>query len=65
MLPDLFFCVIAAYELTLAEGNRLEKRLFHATFATVRRVSERGRGVESGVSSPIMTCVCLCFSSAG
>lgn len=28
-------CVIAAFELTLAEGNRLEKRLFHATFATV------------------------------
>lgn len=28
--------VIAAFELTLAEGNRLEKRLFHATFATVR-----------------------------
>ncbi|XP_006630315.1 enoyl-CoA hydratase, mitochondrial [Lepisosteus oculatus] len=24
----------AAFELTLAEGNRLEKRLFHATFAT-------------------------------
>nr|ACO09398.1 Enoyl-CoA hydratase, mitochondrial precursor [Osmerus mordax] len=24
----------AAYELTLAEGNRLEKRLFHSTFAT-------------------------------
>lgn len=29
------FSVVAAYELTLAEGNRLEKRLFHATFATV------------------------------
>ncbi|XP_012696735.1 enoyl-CoA hydratase, mitochondrial [Clupea harengus] len=27
----------AAYELTLAEGNRLEKRLFHATFATEDR----------------------------
>jgi len=26
--------VNAAYELTLAEGNRLEKRFFHATFAT-------------------------------
>uniref|UniRef100_A0A8C5H6C8 Enoyl-CoA hydratase, mitochondrial n=1 Tax=Gouania willdenowi TaxID=441366 RepID=A0A8C5H6C8_GOUWI len=26
--------VNAAYELTLAEGNRFEKRLFHATFAT-------------------------------
>ncbi|KAM4590790.1 enoyl-CoA hydratase, mitochondrial isoform 2-T2 [Odontesthes bonariensis] len=26
--------VNAAYELTLAEGNHLEKRLFHATFAT-------------------------------
>uniref|UniRef100_A0A3B5M3E3 Enoyl-CoA hydratase, mitochondrial n=1 Tax=Xiphophorus couchianus TaxID=32473 RepID=A0A3B5M3E3_9TELE len=24
----------SAYELTLAEGNRLEKRLFHSTFAT-------------------------------
>uniref|UniRef100_A0A668VQN2 Enoyl-CoA hydratase, mitochondrial n=1 Tax=Oreochromis aureus TaxID=47969 RepID=A0A668VQN2_OREAU len=24
----------SAFELTLAEGNRLEKRLFHATFAT-------------------------------
>lgn len=24
----------AAYELTLAEGNRIEKRLFHSTFAT-------------------------------
>lgn len=32
-----FFCATAAYELTLAEGNRLEKRLFHATFATVSR----------------------------
>ncbi|KAI9535261.1 putative enoyl-CoA hydratase, mitochondrial [Dissostichus eleginoides] len=29
--------VNAAYELTLAEGNRLEKRLFHATFATEDR----------------------------
>ncbi|MGH0141865.1 UNVERIFIED_CONTAM: hypothetical protein FKN15_075001 [Acipenser sinensis] len=27
--------VIAAFELTLAEGNRMEKRLFHATFATL------------------------------
>ncbi|TRY55419.1 hypothetical protein DNTS_034430 [Danionella cerebrum] len=27
----------AAFELTLAEGNRLEKRLFHATFATEDR----------------------------
>ncbi|XP_072534308.1 enoyl-CoA hydratase, mitochondrial [Salminus brasiliensis] len=27
----------AAFELTLAEGNRLEKRLFHSTFATVDR----------------------------
>lgn len=40
--------VVAAFELTLAEGNRLEKRLFHATFATVRarlhiRVSEWSR----------------------
>lgn len=26
--------VNAAFELTLAEGNRLEKRLFHSTFAT-------------------------------
>lgn len=26
--------VNAAFELSLAEGNRLEKRLFHATFAT-------------------------------
>lgn len=26
--------VNASYELTLAEGNRLEKRFFHATFAT-------------------------------
>ncbi|XP_062375501.1 enoyl-CoA hydratase, mitochondrial [Sardina pilchardus] len=29
--------VSAAFELTLAEGNRLEKRLFHATFATEDR----------------------------
>ncbi|CAL8366443.1 enoyl-CoA hydratase, mitochondrial [Gadus morhua] len=29
--------VNAAYELTLAEGNRLEKRLFHSTFATEDR----------------------------
>ncbi|AWP14066.1 putative enoyl-CoA hydratase mitochondrial [Scophthalmus maximus] len=29
--------VNAAYELSLAEGNRLEKRLFHATFATEDR----------------------------
>ncbi|XP_061766257.1 enoyl-CoA hydratase, mitochondrial [Nerophis ophidion] len=29
--------VNAAYELTLAEGNRFEKRLFHATFATEDR----------------------------
>ncbi|XP_048852133.1 enoyl-CoA hydratase, mitochondrial-like [Brienomyrus brachyistius] len=27
----------AAFELLLAEGNRLEKRLFHATFATEDR----------------------------
>uniref|UniRef100_A0A8C7IAP6 Enoyl-CoA hydratase, mitochondrial n=1 Tax=Oncorhynchus kisutch TaxID=8019 RepID=A0A8C7IAP6_ONCKI len=27
----------SAYELTLAEGNRLEKRLFHSTFATEDR----------------------------
>lgn len=27
----------AAYELTLAEGVRFERRLFHSTFATVRR----------------------------
>lgn len=31
----MFIIVIAAFELSLAEGNRLEKRLFHATFATV------------------------------
>lgn len=37
MLYYSFLCVIAAFELTLAEGNRLEKRLFHATFATVSR----------------------------
>ncbi|XP_072139020.1 enoyl-CoA hydratase, mitochondrial isoform X2 [Mobula birostris] len=29
--------VNGAFELTLAEGNRLEKRLFHATFSTVDR----------------------------
>ncbi|KAF7643930.1 hypothetical protein LDENG_00230970 [Lucifuga dentata] len=29
--------VNAAFELTLAEGNRLEKRLFHSTFATEDR----------------------------
>ncbi|KAK1791768.1 hypothetical protein P4O66_013747 [Electrophorus voltai] len=29
--------VNAAFELTLAEGNRFEKRLFHATFATEDR----------------------------
>ncbi|XP_013917922.1 PREDICTED: enoyl-CoA hydratase, mitochondrial [Thamnophis sirtalis] len=29
--------VNAAFELTLAEGNRLEKRLFHASFATEDR----------------------------
>uniref|UniRef100_A0A8C8SDX4 Enoyl-CoA hydratase, mitochondrial n=1 Tax=Pelusios castaneus TaxID=367368 RepID=A0A8C8SDX4_9SAUR len=27
--------VNAAFEMTLAEGNKMEKRLFHATFATV------------------------------
>lgn len=37
MLTDSLSHVTAAYELTLAEGNRLEKRLFHATFATVSR----------------------------
>lgn len=43
---DVFVLVLfAGFELTLAEGNRLEKRLFHATFATVstrahRRASE-------------------------
>ena len=31
----LYIFVVPAYELTLAEGNRLEKRLFHSTFATV------------------------------
>lgn len=31
----MFNNVIAAFELGLAEGNRLEKRLFHSTFATV------------------------------
>lgn len=33
----MFIIVIAAFELSLAEGNRLEKRLFHATFATVSK----------------------------
>ena len=28
-------CVNSAYELTLHEGLRVEKRTFHATFATV------------------------------
>lgn len=37
----LFLCVIAAFELSLAEGNRLEKRLFHTTFATVSKRSRR------------------------
>lgn len=27
--------LLLAFELTLTEGNRFEKRLFHATFATV------------------------------
>lgn len=29
--------MIAAFELSLAEGLHFEKRLFHATFATVSR----------------------------
>lgn len=62
MFSDLFLCVITAYELTLAEGNRLEKRLFHATFATVSRVSERGRRVSTLVLTVQSWCVCLCFS---
>lgn len=33
--------VNAAEELSLAEGLRLERRLFHSTFATVRRPSLR------------------------
>lgn len=37
MLYCLFLSVIAAFELSLAEGNHLEKRLFHATFATVSK----------------------------
>lgn len=28
-------CTLSAFEMTLAEGNHMEKRLFHATFATV------------------------------
>lgn len=57
MLYCVFLCVIAAFELSLAEGNRLEKRLFHATFATVsKRAHWRGsgrRGLVSDVYSPI------------
>lgn len=30
---------LSAFELTLTEGSRLEKRLFHATFATVSVVT--------------------------
>lgn len=50
------FSVVAAYELTLAEGNRLEKRLFHATFATV---SGRVHVWVSGQPMPPLTFVFL------
>lgn len=59
LLSCLFLCVVAAYELTLAEGNRLEKRLFHATFATVSREAHLRANdfvVSSNVSSSFMVC---------
>lgn len=34
-LPN--FSLLSAFETTLTEGNRTEKRLFYATFATVSR----------------------------
>uniref|UniRef100_A0A8C2LES3 Enoyl-CoA hydratase, mitochondrial n=1 Tax=Cricetulus griseus TaxID=10029 RepID=A0A8C2LES3_CRIGR len=33
--------VNAAFEMTLTEGNKLEKKLFYSTFATVRGTSEK------------------------
>ncbi|XP_056148424.1 enoyl-CoA hydratase, mitochondrial [Lampris incognitus] len=43
--------VNAAYELTLAEGNRLEKRLFHSTFATEDRKEGMSAFVEKRQAS--------------
>lgn len=40
--------MIAAFELSLAEGLHFEKRLFHATFATVSR-GVHLRAVEGGL----------------
>lgn len=34
-LCQIFVSVCLAFETTLAEGNRLEKRLFHTTFGLV------------------------------
>lgn len=38
-IDSFIWTLLTAFELTLAEGCRLEKRLFHATFATVRHFS--------------------------
>lgn len=54
MLYCLFLCVIAAFELSLAEGNRLEKRLFHTTFATVSKRAHHRASGGGGVDSPII-----------
>lgn len=46
VFANILLCAAAAFELTLAEGNRLEKRLFHATFATVSTIVS----LESGMN---------------
>lgn len=45
--------LLSAFETTLAEGVRMEKRLFYATFATVSRgLSSVWWGQEGGHSLP-------------
>lgn len=43
--------LLLAFETTLAEGMRTEKRLFYATFATVSRVQPHCGG-DSGAAAP-------------
>lgn len=44
--------LLSAFETTLAEGMRTEKRLFYATFATVSRGSAPLRGGQRGCRTP-------------
>lgn len=45
--------LLSAFETTLTEGNRTEKRLFYATFATVSRgISPMARGITGLLWSP-------------